>query len=350
LQLTGRQHGSQIALFLQLEWRSRPAAEGQRYTACWYSDIRLVGIVIGQLGNGLAEILVNIRLSTIALVLSFCSSVPAQQLSRERIIESLEKDGCVTLEERKTKICKYNYSSEGKIIEALSFRPLGQGPFPGLLLVPGYQGSAMTLFPLAIVLAQQGFVSISVAQPGFGKSQGKPDFVGPHTVNALIKGFNRLRNEPYVDKKRMGVFGGSRGAIAASLMAVRLKDIRSSVFASGIYDFKRAYDEIKIEGIRENMRAETGMTPRAIRQRSSIREMKNINGPVLILHGEKDENAPVSQAILLRDRLTTLGKDFEIILFPDAQHALPGSALANAIDFFSRKLKGVPARDLPRFR
>lgn len=290
-----------------------------------------------------------IRLSIIALVL-LCSSVPAQQLSREKIVESLEKDGCVTLEERKTKICRYNYSSEGEIIEAILFRPLGQGPFPGLLLIPGYQGSAMTLFPLALVLAQQGFASISVAQPGFGKSQGKPDFVGPHTLKALIKGFSKLRNEPYVDKKRMGVFGGSRGAIAASLMAVRLKDIRSSVFASGIYDFKRAYDEIKIEGIRENMRAETGMTPKAIRQRSSIREIMNINGPVLILHGEKDENAPVSQAILLRDRLTALGKDFEILLFPDAQHVLPGSALADAIDFFSRRLKGVSAKDLPRFR
>lgn len=138
--------------------------------------------------------------------------------------------------------------------------------------------------------------------------------------------------------------------MAASLMAVRLKDVKAAVFAAGIYEFKKAYDEIKIEGIRENMLAETGMTHEAIKQRSSILQMQKLNCPVLILHGEKDENVPVSQAILLRDRLIKLRKDFEIELFPNAKHDLPGTALASSINFFSRKLKGVPAKDIPKFR
>lgn len=292
-----------------------------------------------------------IRLSTlIALLLLLTPTARAQQLSREKIIESLEKDGCITLDRSKVKICKYDYSSEGNTVEAVSFQPLEKGPFPGLLLIPGYQGSAMTYFPLAIVLAQQGFASLSVAQPGFGKSQGTPDFVGPKTIKALTKGFRKFQHEPYVDKNKMGIFGGSRGAMAASLMAVQLKDVKVAVFAAGIYDFKKAYDEIKIEGIRENMLSETRMTPEAIRQRSSILKMQRLNCPVLILHGEKDENAPVSQAILLRDRLIELRKDFEIELFPNAKHDLPGSALADSIDFISRRIKGVPAKDLPKFR
>ncbi len=286
----------------------------------------------------------------IALLLTLWSLAPAQQLSREKIIESLEKDGCVTLEKSKVKICKYGYSSEGNTVEAVSFQPLDKGPFPGLLLIPGYQGSAMTYFPLAIVLAHQGFASLSVAQPGFGKSQGKPDFVGPHTIKALIKGFKKFQREPYVNRNKMGIFGGSRGAMAASLMALRMKDVKAAVFLAGIYDFKKAYDEIKIEGIRENMLAETRMTPEAIKQRSSILQIQKLNCPVLILHGEKDENAPVSQAILLRDRLVELKKDFEIELFPNAKHDLPGSALASSIGFFMRRLKGVPAKDIPKFR
>ena len=229
-----------------------------------------------------------------ASLLSLLPLATAQQLSREKISESLEKDGCVTLEQSKVKICKYDYSSEGNTVEAVSFQPLDKGPFPGLLLIPGFEGTSMTLMPLAIVLARQGFASLSVAQPGFGKSQGKPDFVGPHTIKALIKGFRKLQREPYVDKNKMGIFGGSRGAMAASLMAVRLKDVKAAVFAAGIYEFKKAYDEIKIEGIRENMLAETGMTHEAIKQRSSILQMQKLNCPVLILHGEKDENVPVS--------------------------------------------------------
>jgi len=294
---------------------------------------------------------VTIRLSfLIVLLLSLTAITPAQQLSREKIIESLEKDGCVTLEKSKVKICKYDYTSDGNTVEAISFQPLDKGRFPGLLLVPGYQGSAIVYMPLGIVLAQQGFASLSAAQPGFGKSQGKPDFAGPRTIKALITGFKKFQREPYVDRKKMGIFGGSRGAMAAALMSVRLKDVKAAVFAAGIYDFKKAYAEIKIEGIRENMVAETRMTPEAIKVRSSILQMQKLNCPVLILHGQKDENAPVSQAILLRDRLIALKKVFEIELFPNAKHDLPGSALTNSIDFFSRRIKGVPAKDLPKFR
>lgn len=129
--------------------------------------------------------------------------------------------------------------------------------------------------------------------------------MGPRAIKALITGFKKFQREPYVDKNKMGIFGGSRGAMAASLMTVRLKDVKAAVFAAGIYDFKKAYDEIKIEGIRENMVAEMRMTPEAIKKRSSILQMQKLNCPVLILHGQKDENAPVSQAILLRDRLIT---------------------------------------------
>lgn len=294
------------------------------------------------------EIISCVCLSLLMVILP--PTINAQQPSREQINELVEKDGCVTLEKSKVKICKYDYSSEGNTVEAVSFQPLDKGRFPGLMLIPGYEGNAMTLLPLAIVLAHQGFASLSVAQPGFGRSQGKPDFVGPHTIKALIKGFEKFRREPYVDKHKMGIFGGSRGAMAASLMTVRLKDVKAAVFLAGIYDFERAYAEIKIEGIRENMLAETRMTPDAIKQRSSILQMQKLNCPVLILHGEKDENVPVSQAILLRDRLIGLRKDFEIELFPNAKHDLPGSALASSIGFFMRRLKGVPAKDIPKFR
>src|SRR5260370_4488093 len=106
-----------------------------------------------------------------AFLLPIWSLASAQQLSREKIIEALEKEGCVTLEQSRVKICKYDYSSEGNTLQAVSYQPLAKGRFPGLLLIPGYQGDAMTYFPLAIVLAHQGFASLTVAQPGFGKSK-----------------------------------------------------------------------------------------------------------------------------------------------------------------------------------
>jgi dipeptidyl aminopeptidase/acylaminoacyl peptidase len=118
-------------------------------------------------------------------------------------------------------------------------------------------------------------------------------------------------------------------------------DVKAVVLGAGIYDFKRAYDEVKIEGIRQNMERETGMTEEAIRERSSVLQMEKLKCPVLILHGEKDLNVPVTQAFLLRDRLTALKKDFEIQTFPDKEHGIgPQNLYQYSLDFLKRKLSG----------
>lgn len=66
--------------------------------------------------------------------------------------------------------------------------------------------------------------------------------------------------------------------------------------------------------------------------------MERLRCPVLILHGEKDEYVPVSQAHLLRDRLTALKKDFEIKLFPDRPHDIGPEVATYTLDFFKRQL------------
>ena len=278
-------------------------------------------------------------------VLLFALSVAvanAQQAGPEKIIESLQRDSCVVLDSSRVEVCKYDYMSMGLSVEAVSFRPVGRGPFPGVLLIPGYQRTALDLIPLGVTLAREGFAAAAVTQPGFGRSQGKPDYVGPNTIKVLTEGFRRLEREPYVDARKMGIYGYSRGAMAASLMAVQLDDVRAAVFGAGVYDFRRAYDEIKFEGIRMNMELETGMTPEAVRERSSILGMKNLKCPVLILHGEKDENVPVSQALLLRDRLTALKKEYEIKLFPDRPHNIGAQEVtAYTLDFFKRKCRRI---------
>jgi dipeptidyl aminopeptidase/acylaminoacyl peptidase len=116
--------------------------------------------------------------------------------------------------------------------------------------------------------------------------------------------------------------------------------LRAGIFASGIYDLARAYGEIKDQGILLNLKNETGLTEAALRERSPLFSMEHLACPVLILHGEKDQNAPVDQAKLLEARLTDLKKPFEIKLYPEAGHDL---GIANLIevtgDFFARTLK-----------
>ena len=274
-----------------------------------------------------------------AIVMLFAISAHAQP-SRERLEEVLEKEGCVTNFQNKAKICKYDYLVDGKRTEAFTIRPLADEKYPGLVLLAGREG-AKTFFTFGMILAQRGFACMAVTEPGFGKSEGKPDFMGPKSIEAFAVGFKKFRREPFVDPERMGVFGYSRGGMAASLLTVKLGgSVKAAIFGAGVYDFKRAYDETKFDGIRENIKTETGFTEKAIRERSSIWQMQKLKTPVLIIHGENDENVPTNQAFLLRDRLTELKKDFEIIILPEHKHGqFKGDFISPVIDFLDRKLK-----------
>ena len=62
---------------------------------------------------------------------------------------------------------------------------------------------------------------------------------------------------------------------------------------------------------------------------------------MLILQGEKDENVPVMQDYLLRERLTELKKEFGIKLFPDGPHGNGPEVTTMNVEFFKRRLQFV---------
>jgi dipeptidyl aminopeptidase/acylaminoacyl peptidase len=263
----------------------------------------------------------------------------AQPSGAAKIREALSTNNCTRVEGLAVEVCKYDYPSNGLTVEAIIFRPEAKGRFPGILMIPGFQRTALDLIPLGVALAREGFAAVGITQPGFGRSEGKADYVGPNTLRVLTEGYRKFKREPYVDAQTMGIYGFSRGGMAASLLAVQIEDVDAAVFGAGVYDFKKAHDEATIEGIRHNMEIESGWTDAAIRERSSVLRMEKLKCPVLILHGEKDANVPVTQAYLLRDRLTALKKDFEIKLFPDRDHGIGPEVTTLTVDFFKRRLK-----------
>jgi dipeptidyl aminopeptidase/acylaminoacyl peptidase len=274
----------------------------------------------------------------LVLLLSLNATLNGQQTTTSKIREALANSDCTNVEGTQIKVCKYDYMSNGMTVEAITFRPAGEGRFPGVLMIPGFQRTALDLISLGVALAGEGIAGVGISQPGFGRSQGKPDYVGPNTLKVLKEGLDKFKREPYVNRKKLGIYGFSRGGMAASLLVVQLDDIDAAVLGAGIYDFKKAHDEATIEGIRHNMEIESGWTEAAIQERSSVFKMEKLKCPVLILHGEKDENVPVTQAYLLRDRLTDLKKEFELKLFPDRPHGIGPEVTTMTVDFFKRRL------------
>lgn len=275
----------------------------------------------------------------LALMLAGCGAEDGEASVR-RLVEG----GQTVRLEGGVLIRRYGFRHAGGEVEAMLVLPRGAGPHPGIVLVPGYARTAYDMLPVAMAMARAGFASMAVSQPGFGGSAGPADFVGPRTFAALLAASERFAAEPFVDRRRLGVYGYSRGGLAAAQLASRTDLFRAAVVGGAVYDFAAAYRQVP-GWIGANMRAEAGTGAAAIRFRSPIHDMAGLDGPMLIVHGAEDERASPDQARALARRLAELGREHEFVIVPGRGHAVGLDAILRpAIPFFRRHL-GNPARD-----
>ena len=131
-----------------------------------------------------------------------------------------------------------------------------------------------------------------------------------------------LRRQPFVDPKRVALYGYSRGAIVASMVATKDPQLAAVVLGAGAYDFFSWYPT-PLPAIDANIRLETGASAEAFRARSAIYHVDQIRAPVLVLHGAQDERIPVRQAELLAEQLKASGVAVTLRIFPGARHGIP---------------------------
>ena len=275
----------------------------------------------------------------LAAALLGCSPGSAQPPGDAASIRArVEAEGEVRLGGGRVIVSRYTFRHGEGEVEAVLTRSSGGGARPGIVLVPGYSRTAWDMLPVAVRLDREGFATVAVTQPGFGGSTGPADFVGPRTYAALLAAAERFAAEPFVDRARLGVYGYSRGGLAAAQLAARTDLFRAAVLGGGIYDFAAAYRQVPV-GIAANMLAEAGAGDEAARFRSPIHDMAGLDGPVLVVHGELDESASPEQARALARRLAELGRPHELVIVPGAGHALGLDAIMGpAIPFLRRHL------------
>ena len=282
--------------------------------------------------------------AVILVVAAFGSLAVAQpgppRMPAEDLKLRLEQQGRVELPASGLIVERADFAFEGATVEAIVTRPAGEARRPALLLVPGHTRTAFDMLPQAVRFARAGFTTIAVSQPGYGRSTGPADFAGPRTFAALRAAAERFASRPYVDAARLGIYGYSRGALAAAQLATRTDLFKAAVLGGGIYDFRAAYDQVQMEGIKANMAAEAGLGWEAVRFRSPIHDLAGLDGPVLIVHGAEDAHAPPAQARALAERLRQQQHAHELIMVPGKGHALAmDDIIAPAIRFFTMELR-----------
>jgi dipeptidyl-peptidase-4 len=142
----------------------------------------------------------------------------------------------------------------------------------------------------------------------------------------------------WLDTERVGITGQSAGGFAAARAVLMYpKFYRVAVAVSGNHD----------NGVNLAMWAEHyhgDVSEAGKRAISNVPLAANLEGKLLLIHGELDDNAHTYQTMRLVDALIKADKDFDMVIIPGAEHALVGRQhyfLRRTWDYFVRHLHGT---------
>ena len=174
-------------------------------------------------------------------------------------------------------------------------------------------------------LAQKGYIIVCVDGRGTG-SRGE-DFrkctymeLGKLETEDQIETAKHLASLPYVDAKRIGIWGWSYGGFITALCMTKGADYFKTGIAVAPVTNWRNYDNIYTERyMRKPQDNAAGYD-----DNSPVKFVKKLKGKFLIIHGFSDDNVHVQNSMELVDALVNANKQFEMQLYPNKNHGIYG--------------------------
>ena len=238
---------------------------------------------------------------------------------------------------------RFVFPTSGSNAEVYLTRPAGPGPFPLMILLHGHAlGSigAESVVPEAEAFASDlCYAGLAVSLPGYGATEVPPGTDPKITLNVVLDGVSLVKKLPWIDSKRFYLYGFSRGAFFAALLANRLDGIEGIVLQSGAYDLNRFYQDTL--WFRSMLNPNGEANPKLI---SILPEVPTWHAPTLILHGGKDSLVSVQQANLLRESLEAAKKPYRFVLYPNNGHRLPPEDVRKKATAFLEETSGSACR------
>ncbi len=242
-----------------------------------------------------------------------------------------------------------------------SYYQVGNARLPAVLVHPDAGGLARDMGGICLSLAQAGYFAAAVHYQRLENPEKKnPLFCwkSPEDVTAAL---NFLISHPRVDPERIGLLGYSKGGMLSLLIASQDPSIRAVVSYYPLADFEEWLDlerysfprALFIRGIRRYVMKELQVSTWAealpmLRVASPIHQVEHIMAPVLLLHGERDSTAPLEQVQRLQQKARSLGKNWELLVVPNAGHVFnfrdeeqAKATWEKTMDFLNTHLKGI---------
>lgn len=155
-----------------------------------------------------------------------------------------------------------------------------------------------------------------------------------------------LVDEGYSTPKQIAAYGGSYGGFMVMAVITEAPEMYGAACnIVGIVNFQTFLQRTK-DYRRKLREAEYGplSDPEFLKSVSPIYRVERIRSPLLIAHGENDPRVPIHEARQLFEKMKTLGKPVEMLVFPDEGHGFRKEVnqikfYETVADFFERHLK-----------
>lgn len=173
------------------------------------------------------------------------------------------------------------------------------------------------------LLASKGYIVACVDNRGTGargEEFRKTTYMklGYYETIDQIEAAKYLGDLPYVDKKRIGIFGWSYGGYMSSLCLLKGNDVFSMAIAVAPVTNWRWYDTIYTE---RYMRTEKE-NPDGYKENSPVYFADRLRGKYLLIHGGADDNVHVQNAMEMSGALIQANKQFDFYYYPNNNHGI----------------------------
>jgi dipeptidyl-peptidase 4 len=202
-------------------------------------------------------------------------------------------------------------------------------------------------------LAELGFIVVAI--DGTGNPTRSKSFhdayyarMGDNTLPDQIAGMKQLAaRHAFIDLDRVGIWGHSGGGFATAGAMFRYPDFfKVGISESGNHD-NRNYEDDWGERY-HGLLLKTGTTDNYDIEANQV-FAKNLKGKLLLAHGTLDDNVPPDNTYLVVDALIKAGKDFDLLMIPNAAHGYGAASnymMRRRWDYFVQHLLGAtPPRE-----
>lgn len=194
---------------------------------------------------------------------------------------------------------------------------------------------------------EKGYIVVQVdvrGSTGYGRDYREKFLMdwGGGDLDDLEAAVRHLQSLPYVDPRRIGIWGSSYGGTLTIYSLLR----KPGLFAAGVAGAPAT--DPHFFGSDDVAIARRPQTHPATFTRGALQHAGSLRDHLLIIHGMQDDVVPFATSVALADEFMRLGKDVEFAFAPSATHgwtqrpAYARALLTRLVDFFDRHLGAGP--------